>query len=203
MDPTLSSSTSRSNGDIVAMDPPLSSSTSSLLGNSRSQVLGSSVHFPDGQSEAPRAEHCPAQLAPWPQVATSGVLSGWQQVTLLIWLEDVKASSKKSTEGTVVVFPGHYCLVFSKQNRFPWNICAKLVEVALVFGINWVFHCNWNLISSYFMNGWIMLGCSELLLRCRSKSTHKKTSSQKLGRFGKSSSTYFDSDLPNLFAANL
>ena len=74
--------------------------------------LGSSVHSPEGQSEAPNAEHCPAQLAPWPQVATSKVLSGWQQVTLLVWLENVKALSKKSTEGAVVVFPGYHCLVF-------------------------------------------------------------------------------------------
>ena len=60
------------------------------------------MQFPEGQSEAPRAEHCPAQLAPWPQVATSGVLSGWQQVTLLTLLEKVKALSKKSTEAVVV-----------------------------------------------------------------------------------------------------
>ena len=68
------------------------------------QVLGSSVHSPEGQSEAPIDEHCPAQLAPWPQVATSGVLSGWQQMTLLMFFEDVMALSKKSTEE---VFPGH------------------------------------------------------------------------------------------------
>ena len=84
--------------EYVAVEPPLSSS--SLL-NSRSQVVGSSEHSPEGQREAPSAEHCPAQLAPWPQVATSGVLSGWQQVTLLMWLENVNASSKKSTEGAV------------------------------------------------------------------------------------------------------
>ena len=70
------------------------------------------MHSPEGQREAPSAEHCPAQLAPWPQVATSGVLSGWQQVTLLVWLENVKGLSKKSTEGADVVFPGHHCLVF-------------------------------------------------------------------------------------------
>ena len=38
-------------------------------------------------------------------IATSKLLSGWQQVTLLEWLEKVKALSKKSTEGAVVVFP--------------------------------------------------------------------------------------------------
>ena len=73
------------------------------------------MQFPDGQSEAPRAEHCPAQLAPWPQVATSEVLFGWQQVTLLVFLENVKASSKKSTEGVVLVVPEHHCFAFLKQ----------------------------------------------------------------------------------------
>ena len=92
----------------MAVDPPLCAF--SVL-NSRSQVLGSSVHFPDGQSEALSAEHCPAQLAPWPQVTTSKVLSGWQQVTLLVWLEKVKALSKKSTEEVVVVFPRNHWLV--------------------------------------------------------------------------------------------
>ena len=33
------------------------------------------------------------------------MLSGWQQVTLLEWLEKVKALSKKSTEEAVGVFP--------------------------------------------------------------------------------------------------
>ena len=98
----------------VAVEPPLSSSSAFSSLNSRSQVLGSSVHSPEGQSEAPSAEHCPAQLAPWPQVTTLGVLSGWQQVTLLVWLEKVNALSKKSTEGTVLVFPGYYCLVIKK-----------------------------------------------------------------------------------------
>ena len=69
-----------------------------------SQVLGSSVQFPEGQSHAPSAEHCPAQLAPCPQVATSKVLSGWQQVTSVKLVEKVKALSKKSTEGKVEVF---------------------------------------------------------------------------------------------------
>ena len=95
----------------VAVEPPLSSSSAFSPLNSRSQVLGSSVHSPEGQSEAPSAEHCPAQLAPWPQVATSKVLSGWQQVTLLVWLEKVKALSKKSTEEVVVMFPKKLCLV--------------------------------------------------------------------------------------------
>ena len=66
------------------------------------------MHSPEGQSEAPSAEHCPAQLAPWPQVATSKVLSGWQQVTLLLFLEFVNALSKKSTEEVVVVFPRNH-----------------------------------------------------------------------------------------------
>ena len=66
------------------------------------------MQFPDGQSEAPRAEHCPAQLAPWPQVATSKVLSGGQQVMLVMFLELVNALSKKSTEEMVVVFPRNH-----------------------------------------------------------------------------------------------
>ena len=69
------------------------------------------MQFPDGQSEAPRAEHCPAQLAPRPQVTFSKVLFGWQQVTLLVFLEFVNASSKKSTEEVVVVFPRNHWLV--------------------------------------------------------------------------------------------
>ena len=72
-----------------------------------SQVLGLFVHFPEGQSEAPSAEHCPAQLTPLPQVATLKVLSGTgrQQVTLVVWLEKVKALSKKSTAGKIIMFP--------------------------------------------------------------------------------------------------
>ena len=66
--------------------------------NPISQVLGLSVQWPEGQNEAPRAEHCPAQLAPWPQVATLDVLSGRQHVTLLRWLEEVRAVSMKSKE---------------------------------------------------------------------------------------------------------
>ena len=72
------------------------------------------MHSPDGQSEAPSAEHCPAQLAPWPQVATSKVLSGWQQVMLVMFLEFVNALSKKSTEEMVVVFPrNHWSVALS------------------------------------------------------------------------------------------
>ena len=74
------------------------------------------MQFPEGQSKAPSAEHCPAQLAPWPQVATLGVLSGWQQVTLLVWLEKVKALSKKSTEE---VFPRKYC--------YWWCECSSVM----------------------------------------------------------------------------
>ena len=79
------------------------------------------MHSPEGQSEAPSAEHCPAQLAPWPQVATSKVLFGWQQVTLLVWLENVKAMSKKSTE--VAVFPGNQCLI---QDVFTLGLPLKV-----------------------------------------------------------------------------
>ena len=69
-----------------------------------SQSLDFSVQTPEGQSEAPMAEHCPAQLAPSPQVTRAVVrLFGWQQVTLLDSFAKVKALSKKSTD---VVFPG-------------------------------------------------------------------------------------------------
>ena len=89
----------------MAIDPPdrLPLSPSSALSKVTSHVLGSLVQFPEGQSEPPSAEHCPSQLTPWPQVATLGVLSGRQQVTLLTFLENVKALSKKSTDGVLVV----------------------------------------------------------------------------------------------------
>ena len=76
-----------------------------------SHVLGSLEHFPEGQREAPSAEHCPAQLAPWPHVTNSKVLSGRQQVTLLEWLEKVKTLSKKSTEKALLVLPGNHGLI--------------------------------------------------------------------------------------------
>ena len=63
------------------------------------------MQLPEGQREAPSAEHCPAQLAPFPQVAILIVLFGRQQVTLLDWFEKVKAWSKKLTEKVVVTFP--------------------------------------------------------------------------------------------------
>ena len=74
----------------------------SPLSKKTSHVPGSSVQIPEGQREAPSAEHCPAQLTPFPQEASSKVLSGLQQVTLLECLEKVKALSKKSTEGVFV-----------------------------------------------------------------------------------------------------
>ena len=62
------------------------------------------VQTSDGQRVAPMAEHCPAQLAPSPQVTIAVVrLFGWQQVTLLVSFAKVKALSKNSTD---VVFPG-------------------------------------------------------------------------------------------------
>ena len=85
----------------MAVDLPLFSS--SPLSKKSLHVLGLSVQSPEGHREAPSAEHCPAQLIPCPQVAFSNVLSGLQQVTLLEWLEKVKALSKKSTEGVAVV----------------------------------------------------------------------------------------------------
>ena len=63
------------------------------------------MQLPEGQREAPSAEHCPAQLEPFPQVAISTVLFGRQQGTLLGWFEKVKARSKKLTEKVLVVFP--------------------------------------------------------------------------------------------------
>ena len=63
------------------------------------------MQLPEGQREAPSAEHCPAQLAPFPQVATSIVLFGRQQGALLDWFKKVKARSKKLTEKVLVVFP--------------------------------------------------------------------------------------------------
>ena len=91
----------------MAIDLPLFLSLA--LSKMTSHVLGSSVQIPEGQSEAPSAEHCPSQLTPWPQVTTLGVLSGVQQVTLLTLLENVKALSKKSTDGVFeVVSPRNY-----------------------------------------------------------------------------------------------
>ena len=67
-------------------------------------ISQSPVQFPEGQSEAPKAEQLPAQLAPSPQVAVSIVLSERQQLTITDWLEKVKTLSKKSTV-LVFVFP--------------------------------------------------------------------------------------------------
>ena len=84
----------------MSVDLPLLSSLPPP--KSRLHVPGKSVQSPEGQREAPSAEHCPAQLTPFPQEASSKVLSGLQQVTLLECLEKVKALSKKSTEGVFV-----------------------------------------------------------------------------------------------------
>ena len=70
-------------------------------------ISQSPVQSPDGQSEAPRAEQLPAQLAPSPQVASWIVLFWWQQLTVTDSLWKVKTFSKKSTD---VAF------VFSDQN---------------------------------------------------------------------------------------
>ena len=92
------------------------------LSMSRSHVLGSSEQFPEGQSVASSAEHCPLQLTSWPQLAPSKVLSERQQVTLLESAVEVKARSKKSTferkqfaesnveqEVVSVESPTHFC----------------------------------------------------------------------------------------------
>ena len=73
------------------------------MSKSRSQVLGSSVQLPEGQRDASRAAHPPAQLTPLPQVVFSGELSDkWQQVTSLVSLGFVKAKSKNKVEREVV-----------------------------------------------------------------------------------------------------
>ena len=58
-------------------------------------ISQSPVQFPEGQSEAPKSEQLPAQLAPNPQVASSIVLFGWQQLTITDWSRKVKTLSKK------------------------------------------------------------------------------------------------------------
>ena len=85
------------------------------------------MQSPEGQREAPSAEHCPAQLTPCPQVASSEVLSSLQQVMLLEWLEKVKALSKKSTEGAGVVVvalsPGKHDL---NSQIFSTDRCSNM-----------------------------------------------------------------------------
>ena len=69
-----------------------------------SQSLYLSVHTPEGQRDAPMAEHCPAQLAPSPQATCAVVkLFGWQHGTMLVSLVKLKELSKNSTDR---VFPG-------------------------------------------------------------------------------------------------
>ena len=71
-------------------------STSSI-----SRSTGSSQspeQFPEGQREAPRAEHFPAQLAPSPHVTSSDVVFWWQQVTFAVLFKKVNTLSKKSIE---------------------------------------------------------------------------------------------------------
>ena len=86
----------------VASDRPLRASVS-LVSCSKG-ISQSPVQFPEGQSEAPKAEQLPAQLAPSPQVARLIVLFWWQQFTVTDWLTKVKTLSKKSTE-VEFVFP--------------------------------------------------------------------------------------------------
>ena len=81
----------------VASDRPLRASVS-LVSCSKG-ISQSPEQFPEGQSEAPKAEQLPAQLAPSPQVASSIVLFERQQLTVTDSLTKVKTLSKKSTEG--------------------------------------------------------------------------------------------------------
>ena len=61
------------------------------------------MQLPEGQRDASRAAHPPAQLTPLPQVVFFGELSNkWQQVTSLVSLEFVKAKSKNKVEREVV-----------------------------------------------------------------------------------------------------
>ena len=61
------------------------------------------MQLPEGQRDASRAAHPPAQLTPLPQVVFCGELSNkWQQVTSLVSLEFVKAKSKNKVEREVV-----------------------------------------------------------------------------------------------------
>ena len=82
------------------------------------------VQFPDGQSEAPRAEQLPAQLMPSPQVASWIVLLVWQQLTVTDSSRKVKTLSKKSME-PVFVFPDtihlHEFIFRIKQNLDLYN----------------------------------------------------------------------------------
>ena len=74
-----------------------------MASKSRSQVLGSSVQLPEGQRDASRAAHPPAQLTPLPQVVFCGELSNKsQQVTSLVSLEFVKTKSKNKVDSEVV-----------------------------------------------------------------------------------------------------
>ena len=88
-------------------------------------MLGSSVQSPEGHREAPSAEHCPAQLTPWPQVATLGMLSGAQQVTSVMPLEKVKVSSKKSTDEetltVLVMSPKIHSSIFAQSLKILNN----------------------------------------------------------------------------------
>ena len=64
--------------------------------------MGSSVQLPEGQRDASRAAHPPAQLTPLPQAVFSGEKSKWQQVTSLVSLEFVKTKSKNKVDSEVV-----------------------------------------------------------------------------------------------------
>ena len=88
----------------VAADQRRDSISDVVSSSSSKGISQSPEQFPDGQSAAPMAEHFPAQLAPSPQVASSIVLFGWQQLTIADSLWKVKTLSKKSIE-LAFVFP--------------------------------------------------------------------------------------------------
>ena len=60
------------------------------------------MQSPEGQRDASRAAHPPAQLTPLPQVVFCGEKSEWQQVTSLVSLEFVKTKSKNKVDSEVV-----------------------------------------------------------------------------------------------------
>ena len=61
------------------------------------------MQLPEGQRDASRAAHPPAQLTPLPHVVFSGELSNkWQQVTSLNSSEFVNTTSKNRDESEVV-----------------------------------------------------------------------------------------------------
>ena len=109
----------------------------SLVSSSKG-ISQSPEQSPEGQSEAPRAEQLPAQLAPSPQVASWIVLFWWQQLTVTDSFAKVKTLSKKSTV-LAFLFPEVYIeflqlpttqklknLHFGKQAMANWRTLMSM-----------------------------------------------------------------------------